>query len=798
MASKERSNGEAFRSGGPIVGGLRVLELSDTPCYAIPYAGKLLADLGAEVVMVEGPAGHPLRHGHPGAFPDEEVAAAVFEFLSGRKQVVTASPGDETLQRLLSWADVVVASHSLHDLRDRGPSATVPRADVVVSPWGSDGPYRNRSATPLILQAASGWVNERKEHGQWPVQVGGQMHEWATGSFIAVAALTARRSVEQCGASVSVEMSMMECLHAMLCYDRLRFDARTEMNAKPERVVAAPFGIRQCVDGLVGINILTFQQWRQACLMTGLDDYIGNQAELSRAEGDVAGFSSQLDSYLADKTVNEILELGQAFRIPVVPVLGGDAVRSIPQWRERPFFEAQAGDAGRVVQPGPPWRASATRELLAGTGESADSSPARGDGSLPASALPASAPFAGLRILDLSHFWSGPYITMYLGAFGADVVKIESIQHPDSFRLNLTSPKLGETWYERGLFWQATNLDKRDITLDLTSAEGKALFFRLLADADVVIENYSPRVLDQFGLGYDALRAANPSIILVRLPGYGLEGPWRDYVGWGDAFEQLAGWAAVTGYPDGPPQTPGGYMDPMVAMHAGTALLAALRRRGLTGRGECIEVAQVEVGASMAAEQIIAGSLGRSPRRYGNRIPGYAPQGVYRCAGTEREFVALSIRDDAEWARLVTLMGSPPELQSAELASLAGRHAHHDEIDRLVGAWTATMIPQVVTALLNKAEIPATWLLRNVRFNDDPHLVHREFYELMTHPFSGPRLYPRFPMRFSFHEGPHHRLPPPTLGQHNREVLGVELGLSDEQLDDLERSRCIGTKLISG
>jgi crotonobetainyl-CoA:carnitine CoA-transferase CaiB-like acyl-CoA transferase len=555
------------------------------------------------------------------------------------------------------------------------------------------------------------------------------------------------------------------------------------MGVNSDGVVAAPFGIRRCVDGLIGINILTFQQWRQACLMAGLDDYVSSWAELSRGEGDVAGFTARLEAYLADKTVAETLELGQAFRIPVVPVVGGDEIRSVPHWKERPFFEAHLHDSHPVVHPGRPWRISGTEHPLRG-------------GAIPRPAAETGLPFEGLRVLDLSHFWSAPYLTMYLGAFGADVLKIESIQRPDAFRLNLTSPKLGDSWYERSLFWQATNLDKRDITLDLTSESGKALFFRLLEDTDVVIENFSPRVLEQFGLGYPDLRARKSSIVLVRLPGYGLEGPWRDFVGWGDAFEQLGGFAAVTGYPDGLPQTPGGYMDPMVAMHAGAALIAALRHRDRTGEGRLIEVPQIEVAASMAAEQVIAGSLGHGPQRFGNRTPAYAPQGVYRCAGQMPEYVALTIRDDADWTNLLGIMGSPAELMRSEFGSLERRAEHHDEIDRVIGAWTRTMTPQVLTALLTKSGIPAAWLLRAVRFNDDPHLVAREFYEVMTHPLSGPRLFPRFPMRYSFEIGPHHRLPPPTLGQHNREVLCGELGLDDADFRQLEEDRCIGTRVV--
>lgn len=194
---------------------------------------------------------------------------------------------------------------------------------------------------------------------------------------------------------------------------------------------------------------------------------------------------------------------------------------------------------------------------------------------------------------------------MYLGAFGADVVKVESIQRPDGHRYSGSLLRNSDDWYEVGPMWQATNLNKRDITLDLTSEAGRELALRLAAEADVVVENFSPRVVEQFGLDYDSLVEVNPDVIMVRMPGLGLEGPWRDYVGWALNFEQLSGMSAATGYPDGPPCNLQGPADPVVGTHATAALLAALEHKRKTGEGQLIEVAQIEVGAVVTAEPVI-------------------------------------------------------------------------------------------------------------------------------------------------------------------------------------------------
>ena len=366
------------------------------------------------------------------------------------------------------------------------------------------------------------------------------------------------------------------------------------------------------------------------------------------------------------------------------------------------------------------------------------------------------------------------------------------IQRPDAWRYNHTAPSLGPRWWDRGLLWQATNLDKRSLTLDLTDAAAQDILMRLCADADVLVENYTIGVLARFGISWERLHAINPRLIMLRLPGYGLEGPWKDYLGWGDAFEQVCGLTMVTGHPDGRPQIPGGYMDPIVGMHAATALLAALEERARTGEGQLVEVAQIEVGASMCAGLIISAELGTDPERQGNRAPGFAPQGVYKCGD---EYVALSVRGEADWARLRALLGDPEQL--AELDTLAARHIAHDAIDAAIQAWASPQSAQVAEAALIAAGIPAARLLRPVRYTDEPQLAARVFYQEVEHPLSGKRLFPVFPMRFSFE--PDRKIffrPAPMLGQHNAEILG-ELGFTQADVAALEARHIIGTEPLS-
>jgi crotonobetainyl-CoA:carnitine CoA-transferase CaiB-like acyl-CoA transferase len=458
--------------------------------------------------------------------------------------------------------------------------------------------------------------------------------------------------------------------------------------------------------------------------------------------------------------VAEIVELGQALRIPAAPVNDGATVLDCPQYAKRGFFVAGGGPDFPFQRPGPAFRFSKTPVGHALPQTHWDVRPEPVDASMP---------FAGLRVLDLTTFWAGAYLTCYLGAFGADIVKVESVQRPDGHRYSGAFAYEGDDWYERSAIWQGTNLNKRDLTLDLTSPRGLDIARRLAADADVVVENFSPRVVEQFGLDYDALVPLNPDVIVVRMPGFGLHGPWRDYVGWALNIEQTAGMSAATGYADGPPCNPQGPADPIVGVHAGVALLAALEHRGRTGEGRLIEVAQIEVAACVTAEPVIEYSMNGVVRpRDGNRERGRL-QGVYP-TGEDGVWVALS------------LPGEPD--------------VDHDAFDAMVAAWTRTRAAAEIVDALAAQGIPAERVIAGDRMYDIAQLGARGYYEEHVHPITGPHRYPGWPFRITPGPAGHHRTAPPTLGQHNDEILRG-LGLSDDEVATLRAERVIGERVLN-
>jgi crotonobetainyl-CoA:carnitine CoA-transferase CaiB-like acyl-CoA transferase len=300
------------------------------------------------------------------------------------------------------------------------------------------------------------------------------------------------------------------------------------------------------------------------------------------------------------------------------------------------------------------------------------------------------------------------------------------------------------------------------------------------------VENFSPRVIEQFGLDYESLVELKPDVILVRMPGFGLQGPWRDYVGWALNFEQTSGMSAVTGYADGPPCNLQGPADPIVGVHAGIALLAALEHRRRTGEGQLVEIAQIEVAACVTAEPVIEYSMNGMVRpREGNRSRGYL-QGVYPAAADDA-WVALCVRDDADWAHLVEAMGRP---------DLIDRSLTHDEFDTVVADWTRAKTAKEIVDVLSAQHIPAEQALTADRMYDLPQLDARGYYQEVEHPVTGQHRYPGWPFRMTPGPSRHHRFAPPTLGQHNEEILR-NLGLTDDELADLRARHVIGESALN-
>ena len=400
-------------------------------------------------------------------------------------------------------------------------------------------------------------------------------------------------------------------------------------------------------------------------------------------------------------------------------------------------------------------------------------------------------PFAGLRVIDLTAFWAGPYTTSILSDFGADVIKVESIQRPDGMRF--ATPIRNDTLWEWSHVFHGCNPGKRDVTLQLDHEDGLGLLKRLIADADIVIENFSARVMPNFGIDAETVSSLNPRALFVRMPAFGLDGPWCDRAGFAMTVEQVTGLAWVTGYED-LPMVVRGVCDPLGSAHAVFAIGLALAERERTGRGQVVELALVEPALAVAAEQVLEYSAsGTLLGRDGNRMPHAAPQGLFETRDPD-ERIALSITNDEAWRALCSIVGAEDWRLAENLQSHAGRYAAHDELCERIAAWLAPRTRDEALALLLDAGIPASASINAHELWPNAQLAHRGFFQTMKHPHTGETRYPAFPAIFSAFERELHRSPPPTLGQHNREVLQGELGLDDAEVTRLEAEGVIGTR----
>lgn len=750
---------------------LRVVEISDRIAGA--YCGKLLADAGADVIKVEPAGGDPLRRfTASGSVPRDGADAPLFAYLNAGKRSVTGiSDG------LLTGADIVIVTGTRAAATARGidPKRLLENSPglviVTISDFGWTGPWAERPASEFTLQADSGLTGFRGDPAGPPISVGGDLGEYQGGVWAAYGALAARRGVSRGGRGAHLDMSMLEAITLMQSGEWLHSQLLKAPHVR--RSVEVP-SIEPAKDGFVGISMVTGQQWLDFAAMVDCPEFTEvPQLQFQIGRWDYRDWiRERIDPWMRERTVAEIVELGQLFRLPLAALGNGATVREMDHLQERGVY---VDNPAGFAQPRPPWLMSVAAPSLIRT------APGVGDSDNeplwePRQSTPdatAGRPLAGVRVIDFTAFWAGPSATHSLAAFGAEVIKIESIQRPDGIRYSGGMRKDVDDWWEYGWVFHAMNTNKRSVTLDLQSEAGLGLITTLIAQADVVIENFSPRVMDQFGLGADALLELNPRLVMVRMPAFGLTGPWRDRVGFAPTMEQIAGLAWVTGMPDGLPVAPRGACDPLAGTHAAFALMAALEFTERTGRGQLVEVPMVESVLNVTAVQPMEFEMfGMILERRGNK--GHHPgelQDIYRCAGDDN-WIAMTVRTDAERDALAALMSGRDD----------------------PAPWLATQDAVAVVERLVAAGIPAAVVISPSVVIDNPQLVHRGFFESLTHPSTGPGLYPCPPFaRLDGMDAWLHR-PPPRLGEHNGEVLTALCGQTEEELERLAAEGVIGTR----
>ncbi len=399
-------------------------------------------------------------------------------------------------------------------------------------------------------------------------------------------------------------------------------------------------------------------------------------------------------------------------------------------------------------------------------------------------------PLQGIRIADFTWVWAGPFSTLQLAYLGAEVIRIETATRPCVTRM-LPPWAEGEFGVNRSGYFNQYNQGKLSLALDLKQPRAIEIAKELVAKSDIVCENFAAGVMDHMGLGYDVLRTVKPDLIMIAMSGYGATGPEREFVSYGPAQVPLSGMSTLTGYAGWPPMHVGiSYGDPTAGLHGAFAVLAALLYRARTGRGQFIDMSQQETTIAVLPEGVMDYTMnGTQPPRQGNRDPGMAPHGVFRCAGEQR-WVAIAVRDDAEWARLATILGRAELAEDAAYRTLAARKANEDALEQLINEWTRERSPEAVTEELQRAGIPAFTSCTNKDVAEDRHLNESGLFVRLEHPEIGVRQHIGMPWRLSRAPLTVPR-PAPCLGQHTDYVLREILAYSAAEIEHLRETKIL-------
>ena len=402
----------------------------------------------------------------------------------------------------------------------------------------------------------------------------------------------------------------------------------------------------------------------------------------------------------------------------------------------------------------------------------------------------------GVRIIDLTMVYAGPMATRMLADLGAEVIKIESASRCDVFTRANVYPENepGEQPWNRGGFFHTLNAGKLGISLNLGTERGREIFKRLVGISDAVVENFSPRVMENWGLTYEELRKVKPDIVMIRMSGLGHSGPLRDFYAYMPGMEAMSGLAYITGHPDGPPLTSGSvYGDWVLGAAGAAALLIALYVRQVTGKGQCVEVTGREAIMSHIGEILMGCILNGTDRtRMGNAHFTAAPHGCYRCKGDD-QWVTIAVTNDEQWESFRQAIGNPDWTSQEKFSDALSRWKNHQELDKLVEEWTSKHERDEVMAVLQEAGVPSGAVLNMRELYLNPHLAQRGLFEVIDHGAGiGKRpVLKQMPAKFTEIEEFVPRRAP-QFAEHNEYVFCKLLGMPERELRKLEEAGVIG------
>ena len=770
--------------------GVRVADLAGEPAA---MTGRILADLGAEVVRVEPPGGDPLR-AVPPVGPDG-MSLRFVAWNAGKACLEVDGPDDPRLDDVLAGADVGLTTPGWPGALPPDPGRAPHAVWVAVTPFGRDGPRAGWRASNLGVMASTGNMFCTGDPDRPPVRCT-EPTAWShVGPEAAMAALTALAS----GRPQVVDVSVQEAVMIASMGHAGRYPRTGNRGRRSGANIGNTREIWPCADGFVSFGLrggkarvknmqtiteLVVKDGLGTPALTGRDWTTYDHNRVTPEE--LQAIAEPIGVYFTRHTMSELYEIACETNLMLAPANSPRQLVESRQLADREFFCA-LGDVAHfprtfvhvtspddvVTQPGPsaPACASSAEDVQ----WPARPRPASARGGAPTGASGEGA-WAGTKVLEFGSGAAGPIAVRYFAEHGATVVREESRSRPDFLRTYGNTPG-NPCGLEGSDMFDALNVGKLGLTLNLKHPEGVALAVRLMEWADAVAENFAPRAMKGFGLDYAAMSANKPDLVMVSSCLQGQTGPHKDYPGFGGQGSALGGYNLLTGWPDREPVGPFGTItDSLAPRFSACALSAGLLYRRRTGTGVHLDVSQVEAAVYSLSPWVLDFDVnGHVGERQGNRSDRAVPHGAFACAGEDR-WVAVAAWDDDEWGRLAAAMGLDPAV-AARFSTFDARRAGVDTVEALVSAWTAHLHPLEVAEALQGEGLEGVPVADLADASSDPQLHHRGHFVTMEHPCMGPCGYERNGFRLSdAPAGFSH--PSPTLGEHNAHVLGDILGMS--------------------
>ncbi|MDB5987568.1 MAG: CoA transferase [Nevskia sp.] len=749
------------------IANLRVLELSGSVAGA--YCTKLFAGLGAQVDRLP----------QPGATDFPLTPEDHLWFNAGKRDLAIAAGDPDTrqiLERLIAASDIVVDDWGLGALAGFGldPATLQARWPQLVycqiTPFGAHGPYRDFQADDITLYAMAGLMHSTGDGARAPLNAQPKVARVTAGLNAYVGCMIALLRTARDGIGESIDLSVQESAienYETAMADCLHLGKIARRNNDNHGLV--PWRTYPTADGTLALIGGPVRNWLKAAQWVGEPRLLSPEfAHMRERIAKRAEFEALLKPWLLTQNKRELFERGQQAGLAWGYIATLPEALDDVQLQSRKFFvEAKLAD-GRVGRmPGAPFRgaavswtdSAASRAAVPAADAVADSATRKRVINAKPIAATAKrlAPLAGIKVVDFTHDWAGPHATRVLADYGADIFKVEYPKRLDSSRGGYK-----KLINEHPRFWNL-HRGKQAAALDLKDSAQLEACRELIRGADILIENSRPGVMARKGLSYEQVRELRPDIIMLSMSGFGAEGPRRNYAGYGANLEALSGIQSLTAYDDQSPRYRVREMDVLNSILGAGALLSALWHRQLTGEGQLIDFSELEGCAWYIGEHFLRASLQGQPPVLGNRHAQFAPQGCYPCAGEDR-WLAVTIRNDAEWSQLATLIGAT-QLANADLAT---RRAQHEVIDALITAWTRQQDASATMHLLQAQGIAAGMVFSSADLAADPHLAARQWF-LETPDGRFPGLPFRLPAGESAWRGRG-----PSLGQHNAELFAAD------------------------